>query len=387
MTIVVGDPLIPELKDYGISDNIDLCYNCGNCTAVCSLAGEDAMFPRRVIRLIQLGAKQKLLENPDPWDCYYCGNCSTTCPRGAEPGEIMMGMRRWLTAQYDFTGQSKRLYTSVKSFWLLAAFWFVLPLIMLLGIHTIGKSLWPELDIAIVTDEVALNRFAPVEIIEPIAHIYAIYLVLILAQGWFRMWRNVMGDPAVKGKASISDYVKEGIAQFWSIISIKKWSNCETSQTRRKYKHWILAISYITMFGIVTLALEWFQTDEIYDILNPQRWIGYLITIGLVYATGEAIIGRMRKKEQLHKFSHHTDWMLPISILVVALTGIAVHIFRYLGFPILTYASYAIHLGVCVVMLSTEVGVAKWSHIFYRSLGGYLVALKARVINKTKIEA
>ena len=386
MTIVVGDSLIPELKEYGISNNIELCYNCGNCTAVCSLAGEDAMFPRRVIRFIQLGATQKLLENPDPWNCFYCGNCSTTCPRDAEPGEIMMGMRRWLTAKYDSTGQARRMYTSSKAVWLFVAFWFTLPLLMLLGIQTIGKTLWPELNIAIVTDEVALNRFAPVEIIEVVAHIYAFYLVLILAQGWYTMWRKVMGDPAVKGKASITDYIKEAFTQFWSIISIKKWSECETPQTSRKFKHWILFFSYISMFMIVELFLRWFQTDAIYDFWHPQRWIGYLITIGLIYTTVEIIISRLRKKEQMHKFSHRSDWLLPIAILAAALTGISVHTFRYLGYPILTYVMYAIHLGACTILPSTQVGVGKWAHIFYRPLGSYFVGLKARVLEKTNKE-
>jgi ferredoxin len=46
--------------------------------------------------------------------CYYCGQCSETCPRQAEPGELMMATRRWLTSRYDGTGLSRRLYLGAR---------------------------------------------------------------------------------------------------------------------------------------------------------------------------------------------------------------------------------------------------------------------------------
>ncbi|MGC3979589.1 MAG: hypothetical protein QM751_16000 [Paludibacteraceae bacterium] len=44
------------------------------------------------------------------WECYYCGECSTHCPQDANPGELMMSLRRWLTAKYDWTGLSGLFY-------------------------------------------------------------------------------------------------------------------------------------------------------------------------------------------------------------------------------------------------------------------------------------
>ena len=63
----------------------------------------------------------------EPWLCYYCGECSTQCPRGAEPGETMMSLRRWLTSRYDFTGISRLFYRSWKA---------ELTAIVLLGLAT-----------------------------------------------------------------------------------------------------------------------------------------------------------------------------------------------------------------------------------------------------------
>ncbi len=107
----VDPTLLYELKEYG-AVGIEKCFNCGNCTAVCPLASSDYAFPRSVIRRVQIGQKEHLKTQLDPWLCYYCGDCSATCPKDAEPGETMMAARRWLTAQYDWTGLARKFYTS-----------------------------------------------------------------------------------------------------------------------------------------------------------------------------------------------------------------------------------------------------------------------------------
>jgi hypothetical protein len=65
-------------------------------------------------------------------------------------------------------------------------------------------------------------------------------------------------------------------------------------------------------------------------------------------------------------------------------TGILVHIFRYLGaadaawaWP--TYIIYIIHVLAMAAMLDTEVGIGKWMHMMYRPLAMYLEAVKAKV--------
>jgi Fe-S oxidoreductase len=55
---------------------------------------------------------EKIRSAPEPWLCYYCGECSDLCPRDADPGEAMMALRRYQTAQYDWTGIARKFYTS-----------------------------------------------------------------------------------------------------------------------------------------------------------------------------------------------------------------------------------------------------------------------------------
>ena len=113
MAHVANTDLVTDLKALGARD-IDACFNCGNCTAVCPLSRDEVSFPRRIIRYAQTGMEDRLRSSLAPWRCYYCGACSETCPRNAQPGELMMAARRYLTAAYDWTGLVRRLYLDLR---------------------------------------------------------------------------------------------------------------------------------------------------------------------------------------------------------------------------------------------------------------------------------
>ena len=104
--------LLKEVRKYGKFDT-NACLNCGGCTITCSLSSnETPLSPRICLQYVRTGLRKRLLSSLDPWLCYYCGDCSTSCPRQADPGETMMTLRRYFTANYDWTGLAKKLYTS-----------------------------------------------------------------------------------------------------------------------------------------------------------------------------------------------------------------------------------------------------------------------------------
>ena len=83
-----------ELKRFGVDTVMD-CFNCGTCAAICPLIYEH--FPRKMVRYIQLGAKDRILENSgELWRCLHCGLCTHTCPREADPGEVILGLKRFV---------------------------------------------------------------------------------------------------------------------------------------------------------------------------------------------------------------------------------------------------------------------------------------------------
>ena len=98
MAVRANPDLIDELEQFGARDAVK-CYQCGNCSAACAHSDDPYVFPRKSMRYLQMGLEKPLRSALDPWLCYYCGKCSDQCPRGAEPGETMMGIRRWLTAR------------------------------------------------------------------------------------------------------------------------------------------------------------------------------------------------------------------------------------------------------------------------------------------------
>jgi ferredoxin len=103
---LVKPGLLREIERYGAVD-ISACFNCGNCSAVCSLSEGAESFPRRAIRLGQLGRAAELLSSDEPWLCHLCGECTQTCPRQADPGEYMAAVRRWTIARLEPTGIGK----------------------------------------------------------------------------------------------------------------------------------------------------------------------------------------------------------------------------------------------------------------------------------------
>lgn len=367
MSARVDPTFLDELKEYG-AVGIDKCFNCGNCTAICPLTTSEHPFPRRTIRYIQMGLREKLVANIDPWLCYFCADCSITCPRGAEPAETMMASRRWLIAQYDKTGRAKELYTSEKKVALTIFRTSLLPLVLLLAYHLLtgGRN--------IRTDQVALNQFAPVLWVWVIVLAHFALLGLHLVRNSMVMIKHSLGPKTNLLDIPLGAYfagMKEYAIHFFS--QRKWWSKCEDKPhhkvvVTRWIKHLLLMTGYGTMLILIVPLLMWFQTDELYPFYHPQRWIGYYATLILIYTSIEIIYSRTRKQEELHKFSHPSDWLFPSFLLVGAITGILVHIFRYAMLPLPTYIMYTLHVMVMVAMLDTEVGIGKWTHLIYRPL-------------------
>ncbi len=110
MSKTIDTELLGDMRRFGDLD-VSACFSCGNCTAICPLADNDATFPRRIIRLAQVGLKDELLSSKELWTCYHCGLCSDSCPQDADPGEFMAAARRYAIASYDRTGLARILYT------------------------------------------------------------------------------------------------------------------------------------------------------------------------------------------------------------------------------------------------------------------------------------
>jgi len=78
-------------SDAGV--NLKDCYQCGKCTAGCPLADGMDLMPREVIRYLQLGVIDVVLNARTPWICAQCVVCSSRCPQNVDICSTMRAVR------------------------------------------------------------------------------------------------------------------------------------------------------------------------------------------------------------------------------------------------------------------------------------------------------
>lgn len=386
MDQIVNTDLRRDLLKYGAKDWNE-CFHCGNCTAICPLTEQGFLFPRKAIRQVQLGLKEDISSNVDPWLCYYCGECTETCPRDANPGELMMSLRRYLTSLYDWTGLSRKFYKSKLWEVTFVGFFF------LLVIALFAIFLPPVRDIfnnpqAYVNNQggVMINSIIrglnPEQFISVIEYadwtMGAIVAFLLITNILNMFYKVIIRNPQVK-----VPFIKY-FTEFWGLIYNfafqPKFSKCED----KTYwgGHFLLMSGYTIMFILIMVLLPKFQTEEIYNWYNWQRILGYYATFGILFFLIISTIGRIRKKDLKFKFSHVSDWLFIVMLGLTTITGILVHIFRVTGLPAATYYTYVIHMAILVPMIMIEVPFSKWSHLAYRPFAVYFARLKKASLSR-----
>ncbi len=357
MAIPVNPKLVTELEKYGAED-VQKCYHCGNCSAVCVHSDEVYSFPRKPMRLLQMGLEQRIQASLDPWLCYYCGQCSTQCPRGAEPGETMMSLRRWLTARYDFTGISRLFYRSWKA---------EVVAIVLLGLATFaGFFAWGAShgDLAIYDGP---GAFLDSSIIHVFDWSMATVLTVLLASNALRMaWFTLGSDERLR--VPFSSYLRRLLLLPLHFFTQRRYALC--GKKRPWAVHLGLMLSYLTMLVLIMFFVRSMQAGP------AIRWsvhaFGYLASIGLLGAVIWSMRARLRRAEPHVQHSHESDWIFLVMLLLVTVTGIGQHVLHRTGFERAANVGYQVHLSFVVPMLVLEVPFSKWSHMIYRPLAMFL---------------
>jgi heterodisulfide reductase subunit C len=87
------DPnFVNEVIEAG-GKNAQLCFSCGTCSGGCPAVYTMDYTPRQIMRMVELGIKDRLFKANTIWVCAGCHTCTTRCPRGVEISKVMAALK------------------------------------------------------------------------------------------------------------------------------------------------------------------------------------------------------------------------------------------------------------------------------------------------------
>jgi len=372
MAITVNPEILDDIRKYGAFD-INACFNCGNCTAVCPLSEEQGSFPRKLIRLGQIGDRSRLIESPEPWLCYYCGECSETCPRQAEPGEYMAALRRYTIAAYEPTGLAGWMYKNLGGALIVTLLMFiVLSLFLIKPDSQPGTRLYEQVWL--------FKNLVPYHVIHDVGIGVFVLTALVLAVGMVTAFRRMSAGIGKKSFAQIRSAV------LWMIQEVATMRRHQEDLTgpdaeihplrRPSWIHKAIMYGFGGLLLATTLDFLFITLIPLGTTIWPARIIGIVSGLAMMYGVTAAAIRRIQKKHKNAVHSVFADWWLLFFLWVLGATGFwllgVVTVRRGSPFNdivLLVHAAMAMELVLLMAF-------TKLAHVLYRPMA--LVMLKLR---------
>lgn len=381
MSTRVDPHLLWELKEYG-AVGIEKCFNCGSCTAVCSMSSNEAQFPRRIIRMAQLGLRDKLLGSKELWLCYNCAQCSETCPKQAEPANFMAAARVYAIAHYDPLGIG-RLFATVPQAGGIVAFLMVLFFSAFMYTQRETMS----------TESLKLFNFIPYEFIHT-AGIVALALVGVASLlAILNMISRVARGRGISLATLFFGTRMNWLSALWEAVAVQSLAQKryrEECDAEENGKPWYLAKWFVhaaTMWGFLGL-LSATILDYLLDILGlkptgtavpvwyPTRLLGTLAGLLFSYGVTVLLVKRLRSADKAHSYSRASDWIFLTLLWFTGITGFIVELALYLPQPpTWGYWLFLFHVAVAITLLLL-LPFTKFAHSLYRIVALYVHALK-----------
>ncbi|MCJ7424914.1 4Fe-4S dicluster domain-containing protein [Candidatus Bathyarchaeota archaeon] len=89
-----------EISKMHGGEKLMRCYQCGTCTSDCPIARfSDTYRPRQIIRMTQLGLKNRVLNSDTLWLCASCFTCTDRCPQDVEVASVIRVLRNLAAEQ------------------------------------------------------------------------------------------------------------------------------------------------------------------------------------------------------------------------------------------------------------------------------------------------
>jgi ferredoxin len=387
-TAVRVDPeLLPRIKEYGAFD-VDACFNCGNCTAICPLSTADATFPRRIIRYAQVGMRDELLASKELWTCYSCGECSETCPRQAEPSEFMAASRRYATAAYDRTRIARFLYLQPVLGTIAAV-----ALAVLFGLFMFVNRSGP---LPAEDAGMAFFDWIPAGLIHDFG---LLVMILVFVAGVAGVLTMIGRTAPASGIAWRGLGSREGLravgSALWSSLAIESLGqkryreDCETSEDELPLwrRTWVMhAATMLGFLGLLAATTLDFgldiigvkHTGEQVPLWYPVRLLGTVAGLVMLYGATGLMLRRWRKDGRTVRRSFTSDWTFLWLLWLAGLTGFVIELALYLPEPpVWGYLGFLVHVAIAMELVLL-VPFTKFAHAIYRPVSLFLQSLQER---------
>lgn len=89
------------------------CYQCGNCTAGCVYTPFFDYPVNQIMRLLQLGQKEQILNSRAIWICATCEACTARCPCEIDVARVMDVLRMIARKEGKVSEREVRLFFDV----------------------------------------------------------------------------------------------------------------------------------------------------------------------------------------------------------------------------------------------------------------------------------
>ena len=80
-------------------EHVQLCFQCFKCSLGCSLTFAMDYLPHQLMRLVQMGLKEKVLNSHTIWVCAACETCTTRCPNHIDIAKVIDTLRQMAIKQ------------------------------------------------------------------------------------------------------------------------------------------------------------------------------------------------------------------------------------------------------------------------------------------------
>lgn len=376
MARVVNTSLLQKIKKHGAGRKLDVsaCFNCGNCTAVCPLAEDSGGFPRRVIRMAQVGMEQELLASEELWRCYACGECTQTCPRQADPAAFMAAARSYAISRYDFTGLAALANRSVLGNLFVFGFFSAIFSALLLSRMNAGG---PDLP---------LFHFLPGEWIHDIGVVLFAVVGLsaffgLTSMTW-RFWRDRRAHGDVLSLAALPGAIYAALSDA---LLHRRFEQCDADAAKEELalqpwyqRPWLVHASvmggFLAMLLATTLDFMFKPIGSVVPPWYPVRILGAVGGLVCLYGLSLVLLRRAQGREHPYKKSSFGDWFFPVLLAATVLTGLFCEVIVYLPSPAAPgHIIFFTHV-VLAMDLVAMLPLTKFAHVLYRTLALTLFA-------------